>query len=173
MEIIEAIKTRTSVRNYRTTPIPDSLVKEIIEAAIQAPSAGNTQDWEFLVVKNAKTKQELAGAAFNQEFVAKAPLIIVVCSNLDRISDAYGSRGVSLYSIQDTSAAIENLLLAAWSRGLGSCWIGAFNEEKAKDALILPTKVRPLAIITLGYPLSIPTKPRRRDLKDVIHLEKW
>lgn len=173
MEVIEAIKTRASIRDYRTTPVPDSLVKEILEAAIQAPSAGNVGDWEFIVVKNAKTKQELAEAAFNQEFVAKAPLVIVVCSNLDRISATYGSRGVSLYSIQDTSAAIENLMLAAWSMGLGSCWIGAFNEERVRDSLILPTNVRPMAIITLGYPLSIPTKPGRRDLKDVMHLERW
>lgn len=173
MEVIKAIKTRTSIRDYRPTPIPDSVIKELLEAAIQAPSAGNTQDWEFIIVKNPKTKQELSGAAFNQEFLARAPLAVVVCSNLDRISDAYGSRGISLYSIQDTSAAIENLMLAAWSRGIGSCWTGAFNEERVRGILVLPTNIRPLAIITLGYPSSMPGKPKRRDLSEVMHLDKW
>jgi len=173
MEVAEVIKKRTSIRNYRTTPVSDSVVKEIIEAATNAPSSGNVQDWEFIIVKNQKTKDNLAEAAFNQTFIAKAPLVIVVCSDINRIANVYGSRGANLYSVQNTSAAIENMILAAWNKGLGSCWVGAFNEERVKNILILPTNIRPMAIITLGYPLSIPTKPRRRDLKDIIHLDKW
>jgi nitroreductase len=124
-------------------------------------------------VKNPETKKELAKAALDQGFVARSPVVIVVCSDLYAASDAYGQRGSGLYSIQNTAAAIENMLLAAWSRGLGSCWVGAFNEERVKDSLVLPTNIRPLAIITLGYPLRIPAKPRRRNLKDVVHAERW
>ncbi len=173
MDTIKCIRERRDIRDFRPDPIPENVLKEILEAAIQAPSAGNAQDWEFILVKNPRTKSLLAEAALAQDFVAKAPLVIVVCSDLNRISSSYGERGKSLYSIQNTAAAIENLLLAAWNLGIGACWVGAFNEQRVRETLILPENVRPLAIIPLGYPSKVPEKPGRRPLKEVLHLEKY
>jgi nitroreductase len=173
MQTIECIKSRRSVRDYRPDPIPDKTIGEIIEAATHAPSSGNVQDWEFIVVRDWGTKKRLAEAAWEQDFIAKAAVIVVVCSDMDRASAAYGSRGETLYSVQNTSAAVQNLLLAAWEKEIGSCWVGAFNEKLLKDALVIPVNVRPLAIITLGYPATIPPKPRRRGLKEVVHMNRW
>jgi nitroreductase len=173
MDTLKCIKERRDIRDFRPDPIPENALREILESAIQAPSAGNVQDWHFILVKSPRTKKLLAGAALKQGFVAEAPLVIAVCSDLDRVSSAYGERGKSLYSIQNTSAAIENLLLAAWERGLGTCWVGAFNEQRIREILVLPGNVRPLALIPLGYPAKIPKKPGRRRLEQVLHQERY
>jgi len=173
MQTIDAIKGRTSVRDYSSNPIPDDTLKGILESAIQAPSSGNVQDWEFVLVKTPEGKSALSEAAFNQGFIAKAPVVVVVCTDLDRISKAYGTRGEQLYSIQNTAAAIQNMMLAAWDRGIGSCWIGAFNEEAARGAVVLPVRVRPVAIITLGYPARKPMKSKRRPLDNAVHWETF
>lgn len=173
MQTMECILERRSVREYRPEPIPDDIIDEIIEAAAHAPSAGNVQDWEFVAIRNPETKRRLVDAAWGQDFISHAPLVLVVCSDIDRISAAYGSRGETLYSVQDTAAAIQNLMLAAWDREIGSCWIGAFNESAVKDILVLPTNIRPLAIVTLGYPARISKKPGRREVKEILHMEMW
>jgi nitroreductase len=131
------------------------------------------QDWEFVLVKTPEGKNALAAAAFNQSFVSNAHVVAVVCSDLDKITKAYGERGRTLYSVQNTSAAVENLMLAAWDRGIGTCWIGAFNEQKVKDALVLPTSVRPLAIITMGYPAQKPMPTKRRPVEETLHWETF
>jgi nitroreductase len=172
METAECIKTRTSVRDFKKDPIPDNILLEILDLAVQAPSAGNLQDWEFIVVKDARTKRDVAVAALNQQFIWEAPIVIVACSNLEKIS-SYGERGRSLYSLQDTATAIENLMLAAWDKGIGSCWVGAFDEKKVKDTLSLPEHIRPVAIIPVGYPSKTYKKPSRRKLREVLHFEHW
>lgn len=173
MQTMDAIRGRTSVREYKSDPVSDDVVREIMGAATLAPSSGNVQDWEFVVVKTPEGRNALAAAAFNQSFVSSAPCVVVVCTDLDRITKAYGERGRTLYSLQNTSAAIQNLMLAAWDKGLGTCWIGAFNEAEVKEAVILPENVRPVAIITMGYPASKPVKSRRRSLDDVVHWETF
>ena len=173
MDAMECIKTRVSVRSYRPDQISEEVIREILEAATAAPSSGNVQDWEFIVVRNPEGKRRLSEAAYGQDFINEAPVVVVVCSDLKKISGAYGIRGESLYSIQNTAAAIQNLMLAAWSKGIGSCWVGAFNEERVRGILVLPSYVRPLAIITLGYPDKKPNKPERRDLKEVVHFERY
>jgi len=171
METLKCIKTRRSVRNFKEKPVPEETLKRIIEAGTYAPSAGNTQDWVFVVVRDSETKRLLSSAALNQWFIAKAPVVIVVCSDLEKISRRYGERGKSLYSIQDTAAAIQNMLLAAWDLGLGTCWVGAFDEERIKEILGLPAGVRPVAIIPAGYPKEVPEKTERQEPE--IHYEKW
>ncbi len=173
MEAIKCIRERRDIRDFRPDPVPDSVLREILESAIQAPSSGNVQDWEFIVVKNLQAKKLLAEAALNQGFIARAPLVIVVCSDLGRIAASYGERGRGLYSIQNTAAAVQNLLLAAWNFGIAGCWVGAFNERRAGEILALPEQVRPLAIIPLGYPAKIPEKPGRRPLEEVLHMERY
>ncbi|UCD02767.1 MAG: nitroreductase family protein [Candidatus Aenigmatarchaeota archaeon] len=169
METKDCIRTRASVRDFRPDDIPRKDIDEILEAATAAPCAGNVQEWRFVVVKKMETKEKLAEAAFQQTLVKKAPVVIVVCSDLREIGDAYGERGQSLYSVQDTANATQNMILAAWDKGIGSCWIGSFNEKSVRDALVLPAHVRPLAILPLGYPASVPYKPGRKSLKEVVH----
>lgn len=173
METLDCIHSRASVREYKSDPVPDAAISEIIEAATQAPSSGNVQDWEFVIVRTSEGRSALASAAFEQGFVAKAPVVIVVCSDTERISNAYGERGKTLYSVQNTAAAIQNLMLAAWDRGLGTCWVGAFSEDAVRDAVVLPSNARPFAIITLGYPADRQAKPRRKPVDRVMHWETF
>jgi len=138
-------------------------VEELLRCASLAPSAGNVQPWRFYVVRDPEVKRALATAALGQDFVAQAPVVIVVCADLAAHASSYGRRGVELYSIQDTAAAIQNLLLAATAMGLGACWVGAFREEDAARALGLPRDLRPLAIIPVGYASREGSQPRKLD----------
>lgn len=169
MKAMDCINGRASVRSFRPDPLPDQALNDILRAATRAPSAGNVQDWEFVVVKKQDVKDRLARAAFGQAFVAQAPVVVVVCSNLRSISNAYGERGKNTYSVQNAAAATQNMLLAAWEKGIGSCWVGAFNEEQARETLVLPSYVRPLAIVPLGYPAAQPRPSARKSMQDVLH----
>jgi nitroreductase len=173
MNTIECIKSRASVRNFKPDKVPDRILDEILDAATHAPSAGNVQDWEFVVVSNLDTRNRLAQAAWGQDFISQAPVVIVVCSNQRRIANAYGERGTSMYSIQDAAAATQNLLLAAREKGLGTCWVGSFNDEKVREVLVLPRHVRPMALIPTGYPVSEPRKTGRRPLGEVVHKDLY
>jgi nitroreductase len=172
MDAISCIKGRASVRKFRKDPIEDIVLEELLEAAVSAPSSGNLQNWEFVVVSRQENKDRLAEATMGQGFLSQAPLVVVVCSNLKKMG-RYGSRGETLYSIQNTAAATQNLMLAAWDRGIGSCWIGAFSESDVREALVLPEHVKPLAMIALGYPAEEPVKPERWPLKDFVHRERF
>ncbi|MEM2896306.1 MAG: nitroreductase family protein [Candidatus Bathyarchaeia archaeon] len=173
MDLFEVIKNRRSIRAFKSTPIPDEIVNKILEAACWAPSAGNLQSWEFILVKDEKTKEWLCDAALGQCFIQEAPLAIVVCANRNRSSSRYGSRGANLYSICDSSAAIQNILLSAYALGLGSCWVGAFHDDEVARILELPDGIRPVAIIPVGYPNESPKPPRRFPLDKVVHKERY
>lgn len=173
MEVLEAIKSRRSIRAFKSQEIPEETINKLIEAACWAPSAGNIQPWEFIIVRNNEIKRRLVEAALGQEFIAEAPVVIVVCANEERSARGYGLRGKTLYCIQDTAAAIQNINLAAYSLGLGTCWIGAFREEEAREALKIPNGIRPVAMIPVGYPNEAPQPPRRRPIQQVVHYETW
>jgi nitroreductase len=175
MEVFETIIKRQSVRMYDKKDVPNELIGQMIEAAVHAPSAGNIQPWEFIVVKEKNTKKELALAALKQRHVEEAPVVIVVCANLEKSVDKYGERGKTLYCIQDTAAAIENMLLVATSLGLGACWVGAFEENKVKPILNIPEKLRPVALVTVGFPVSYmkPTRNLRKPFENITHPEKY
>ena len=153
MEVFECIKSRRSVRKYERKDVPNELIGQIIFAGTQAPSCGNMQPWEFIVVRDEKTKNEISQVALRQEHIEDAPVLIVVCANPEKSGDRYDDRGRNLYCIQDTAAAIENMLLMANSLGLGTCWIGAFDEGRVKKILNIPERLRPVAILTLGFPV--------------------
>lgn len=173
LDIQEVINRRRSIRSFTEDDVSEETVRQIIETGILAPSAGNCQPWEFIIVRDKAKKQKLVEAALGQMFVSQAPVVIVVCANIKRSTNRYGPRGQELYCIQDTAAAIENMLLMAVSKGLGTCWVGAFNEVLAKEALELPVGIRPVAIIPIGNPAESPKMPRRRSYEDVVHYEKW
>ena len=172
MELTEAIKRRRSVRRFKSDPIDDKIIKKIIELGNLAPSAGNLQPRDFIVVKDKEVRFALAQAALNQTFVYDAPVVIVVCANFDRTA-SYGSRGKELYCIQDSAAATENMLLAIVDFGLASCWVGAFNEKKVSQVLNLPAHVRPVALLPIGYPQEEIKSTYRINLEELIHYNRW
>ncbi len=166
-DLIDAIKERHSIRAYETTAIPEATLGRLLESAHLAPSAGNLQPWKFVVVRSEAIRAALAGAAYGQNFVAAAPVNIVVCAEPERSAARYGERGADLYCIQDTAAAAQNILLTATAYGLGSCWVGAFDEEKVRQALGIGPELRPMAIIPLGYPAQEPAEVAYRSLDEI------
>lgn len=152
MDVISAIKKRRSIRKFQDKAIPDDVLRSIMDCAILAPSAGNRQPWIFVVVKGSAVKEQLVEASGGQTFLAQAPVVVVVCADPEVSAKRYEDRGRSLYYIQDTAAAVTNILLAATSFDLGTCWVGAFKEGLVREALELPPNLRPVAMIPMGYP---------------------
>jgi nitroreductase len=173
MELSDAIKKRRSIRTYKKQDLPQDTVEKLLEAARWAPSAGNIQPWEFVVANTQKTKQRLSTAAFGQNNLEEASVVIVVCADEKRAAESYGVRGRTLYCLQDTSAAIQNILLTACSLGLGSCWIGAFKENEIKKVINAPEGIRPVALIPVGYPNEAPSARSRRPLSEIMHTETF
>lgn len=167
MDLLEIIRKRRSIRRFKPDSIPETILDELKEAIIWAPSAGNLQSRKFYFVFDRKRKVELAKAARNQNFIAEAPLAIVACTD-SSIKKYYGTRGTELYSIQDVAASVQNILLTAKSRGLGTVWVGAFNEDEVADIMNLPENLRPVAIIPVGYTDEEPTAPTRVSAKAAI-----
>jgi nitroreductase len=173
VEVFEAIQGRRSIRAFESREVPEELVERLIEAARWAPSAGNIQPWEFIIVRKQEIKRKLAEAALYQSFIEEAPVVIVVCADEVRSTQGYGMRGKTLYCIQDTAAAIQNIHLAAYSMGLGTCWVGAFREDEARKVLKTPAGIRPVAIIPVGYPAETPSPRSRRPLRQIVHYETF
>ncbi len=173
MDVFDAIKGRRSVRGYTSEAVSEKDIKKIIDAATWAPSAGNTQSWEFIIIRDVQIKRRLAAAALDQRFIMEAPVVIVVCANESRSSQRYGQRGRSLYCLQDSAAATQNILLAAHALELGSCWIGAFHEREVGKILKTPLGVRPIAIIPIGHSAETPRPPSRRPKGSLVHSESF
>ena len=172
MDVLEAIRTRRAVRRFAAKKIPEDALARILEAGTCAPSSGNLQNWEFVIVRNRESKKRIAEIAFGQEFVADADVLVIVCSNQQKIL-RYGERGAKLYAAQNVAACVQNMLLAAHSMGIGSCWVGAFDERELVDFLELPSHVIPHAIIAFGYPGETPEMPPRIPWKKITHAEKY
>lgn len=164
MEISRAVKEGRCIRGFLKKDIPEEILGKLIDALIAAPSAGNLQSRKFYIVKDEKLKKQLAAAALNQEFIAGAPVAIVCCAN-SRIGQHYGRRGTELYAIQDVAASIMGMMLVALENGLGTCWVGAFNEDEVSKILDIPDNLRPVAIVPAGYPGRIP-QPTSRVSRD-------
>jgi len=162
----DIFKERRTIREFKVKPISENDLHDILDAARWAPSAGNLQNWRFIVVKDPDQKQEVAAACLDQYWMADAPIIVVVCSQPEKMKETYGEQA-EIYAIQSSAAAIENLLLSAWSKGIGSAWVGAFSEEELKRILGIPEGIDIHAVIALGYPRLVPRPPSRLKLSDV------
>jgi nitroreductase len=173
MDLSEAIRGRRSIRSYKKLALPREMIEKLLEGARWAPSAGNVQPWAFVVVSSQQTKRNLSLAAYGQEDLEEASVVIVVCADEKRAEQNYGARGKTLYCLQDTAAAIQNILLTAYSLGLGSCWIGAFKEEEARKIINAPREMRPVALIPIGYPNEAPPPRDRRPLSEIMHRETF
>ena len=158
---------RFSCRSFDTTPLDRETVEAVLEAARWAPNGGNLQPWRFVVVLDSIRRRALAGAAYGQGFLAQAPVVITVCAVPDESATKYGPRGRELYCLQDTAAAAQNILLAATNRGLGSCWVGAFDEAAVARVLESPRNWRPVALIALGQPAETEPQRTRRPLSEI------
>jgi len=172
MDLLRAIRTRRCVRAFHADPVPAQRIEALVGLSNLAPSAGNLQARDFVVVSDEATRKALAATTFDQPFVADAPIVVVVCANLQRIGK-YGPRGRDLYALQDAAAATENLLLAIHADGLGSVWIGAFDEGAVARLLELPRHVRPVALLPIGRPAEDPPTPERLPLSEILHWDRW
>jgi len=170
MSELENIKGRFSLRSYAPKPVEDPLIDWILEAARYSQSAKNLQDWRFIVVRNEETRAGLARAAKGQMFIASAPVVIVCCG----IDTGYVmTNGQPSYPI-DVAIAMENMALAAWELGLGSCWIGAFYEDTVKTLLGIPREnVRVVGMLTLGRPEATAPAKNRLPLEKIVRYERW
>jgi nitroreductase len=167
MEFSEVIAKRRSVRHFNTRlSVSDADVQALLEAAVTAPTAGNIQPWRFIVVKSIEARERLA-AAMGQKWATAAPVVIVVCVDPRPCSARYGDRGEARYSIQDTAAAVQTILLAAVDRGLASCWIGAFDDRAVRDAIGVAAPITPVAVLPVGHSAEAAAKPSRRPLEEV------
>ncbi|OPY26068.1 MAG: nitroreductase A [Methanocella sp. PtaU1.Bin125] len=171
MDVSTAIEGRRSIRSYRGDAVPDDALAKILYAAQMAPSAGNLQGREFIVVRDPQTKRMISDAALKQRFIEEAPVCIVTCTNLPRTKRKYGKRA-DLYVVQDAAASVMSMMLQAFALGLGTCWVGAFDENAVARALGLPAEVRPVAIMPLGVPDEAPEAPPRLG-KQIEHHERW
>ena len=171
MDVSEAIGVRRSIRRFKGDDVPSEYIEKLLYAGHMAPSAGNLQGREFVVVRAGETRSQLSKAALNQRFVAEAPVCIVVCTNLGRTKHKYGSRA-ELYVVQDTAASVMGMMLQAVDLGLGTCWVGAFDEKAVAEILGLPGDIRPVAMLPVGVPDEIPTAPSRLGSK-IEHYDRW
>jgi len=158
MDVLDAIRTRKSVRNYLNQTVEEDKLLAILEAGRLAPSASNRQEWRFIIVRNQEVKKKLAKAATNQSFVAEASIVIVACAETD---EHVMRCGQMCYPI-DVAIALDHMTLAAVELGLGTCWIGAFYENEVKQILGIPAEIKVVALMPLGYPIDSSTTNKIR-----------
>ena len=168
MELMEAIRARRSIRRFLEKPVEEEKILAVLDSGRLAPSARNMQDWRFIVVRDQATRQKLAVAAKDQQFVAQAPAVIAACGTSNYILTC----GQPTYAI-DVTIALDHMTLAAASLGLGTCWIGAFYEDQAKKILGVPDDVRIVALMPLGYPAEEPLPRPRKEIGDIMAWEHW
>lgn len=173
MDTEEAILTRRSVRSYARKVVDREKLGRVLQAGRAAPCAGNIMNWFFIVVDDDAKKDALSHASFDQDWMAQAPLHIVLVSKPDDIVRNYGIRGERLYDIQGIAAVAENMLICAHAIGLGACWVSAFDEDKVKSILSIPLEMRPQAIITLGYATEQPATPLKHKIDKLVYWNSW
>jgi nitroreductase len=180
MEFSDVIKYRSSVRDYSDKEVEEDIITYILECARLAPSAMNRQSWRFIVIKNKEIIAHIAKTSLINRWLKKAPVLIIVCAD----PTLSGTHNNIDYYIIDFSIAMEHLILAATDKGLGTCWIGRFNEEEVKTLLEIPKRIRVGALTPLGYPLgtkgiveTITTmllkSKKRKKLDEIVHYERW
>lgn len=172
MDFFEVLNRRFSVRAYQPKPIDEATLQRLLEVVNSAPSAGNLQAYEIVVVRDAERKRQLAKAALEQWFIAQAPVVLVFVANPERNRWRYGKRGQELYALQDATIACTFAHLTAVALGLGSCWVGAFNDDAVRQIIGCPSVMRPVAILPIGYPAETPEPRERRPLSDLVHDER-
>jgi nitroreductase len=171
MDIFEAVKQRHSVRAYQRREVEAEKLQRILEAADAAPSAGNRQAYEIVLVRDAERKRRLVKAAWDQTFIAEAPVVLVFLAAPERNRDRYAERGEQLYSVQDATIACAYAELAATALGLNCCWVGAYDDAAVAAAVGASGSLRPVAVLPVGYAAEERQLRPRRALDDLVHHE--
>ena len=169
MDVYDAINKRRSVRRFLACDVEEDRLRRVLEAGLAAPSASNRQPWRFIVVRDPKKRKALAEAAKGQRFVGEAPVVVAACGVTP---DYIMTCGQPAYSV-DVSIAVDHMTLAAVGEGLGTCWIGAFYEDKAKAILGVPDDARIVALLPIGYPAQDPSPTPRRPYESSVCSESW
>ena len=170
MDVFDAIKKRRSVRTYLDKPIEEEKLNAVLEAGRLAPSASNRQEWRFVIVRDGEVRRKLGEAANEQSFVGTAPVVIAACAVTD---EHVMSCGQLCYPI-DVAIALDHISLAAVEHGLGTCWIGAFNEGKVKEILGIPEEVRVVGLMPIGYPATQAVKEKNRlPFNKIVKHDHW
>ncbi|MBU0459597.1 MAG: nitroreductase family protein [Nanoarchaeota archaeon] len=172
-DILDLIKERRNIKQFLPKFVSWEIISKVLDAGRHAPSSGNLQNWKFIVIIESEIKQKVAQAAYEQYEIALAGALIIICAEPEKAERYYGLRGERLYTIQNCAAAMQNMLIEAHSLGLGTRWIGGFDEEEIKAICSIPEEVRPQAIIALGYPKEIPPKPPKYPLETVVYFHRW
>lgn len=171
MDIFEVIKQRHSVRAYQRREVEAEKLQRILETANNSPSAGNRQAYEIVLVRDAARKQQLVKAAWDQTFIAEAPVVLVFLAAPDRNLDRYAERGAQLYCVQDATIACAYAELAATALGLSCCWVGAYDDTAVAGVVGATGTLRPVAVLPIGYAAEQPAPRPRRALSDLVHGE--
>ncbi|SKC76081.1 nitroreductase family protein [Maledivibacter halophilus] len=182
MNFNDIINERRSVRSYLEKNVCDSLIYKILEYGHSAPSAGNIQPWEFIIIRDEDRKKKIVDTTYigndsvngkSQDWLLSAPVFIVICGNRHRIEERYGKEAAKSILYLDTSACVENMLLGAVYLGLASCYVSGFRTKELSETLSLPRDYEPIAIIPIGYSSEVCFKRPKIDIKEIIHYEKF
>jgi nitroreductase len=169
MEFSALIQKRYSVRAYKPDPVDDSTLEKVLEAARLAPTATNRQAFQLIVVHTAGREEELK-RIYSRDFFVEAPVVVCACGIP---AENWVRKDGKNYNDVDVAIAMDHLILAATNEGLGTCWIGAFDAQAAKEVLGLPDGVEPIAFTPLGYPADQAPRKKRKDLSELVRYERW
>ncbi len=165
MKSIENMLSRKSIRKYKKESISEDVLKNILEAGRRSPSATNIQPWHFVVIREQKAKEACSLRGFNR-FTGDADFIVV---GLYKPSEVI----MEPFSLMDVTIALQNMVTAAWLQGVGSCWIGAWNDGKLRDTLNLPADSKIVGLVTFGIPDEAPAQRPKKPLNEIAHFDKW
>jgi len=173
MDIFQVIRDRRSIRKYQDTPVEDEKIRQVLDAARLAPSWKNMQCWRFLVLREQADRTKLLASIPDdnpgKKAIAAAPVVIIVCADP---AESDVENGIEYY-IADTAIAFEHLCLTAHALGLGTCWMGWYNEEQIKSAFNIPDSIRIVSLTPLGYPNQEPKPRPRKELADIAFYDIW
>ncbi|RLE47688.1 nitroreductase family protein [Candidatus Woesearchaeota archaeon] len=172
MDVFDIIYNRRSVRKFKDIPVEMEKIGKILDAGRLAPSAGNLQDWKFILVKKPETIEAVAKSCLEQFWIDSAPVLIVVCTDPSRTIEHYGNRG-EFYSYHNGAAAVMSMIFAASAQGLATCWVGAFEDAMIKRILNIPDNVIVHAVLPIGYAAEKPPAPSKFNLENVTFLESY
>lgn len=173
MEVFECIKSRRAVRKFLRKDVPWEQISLILDAGRMAPTAGNLQNFKFVVVLDEDKKKAIAEACVKQFWIAEASVLIIIIGEPEKAKRFYGERGVNLYTIQNCATAAENMMLEATNLGLGSCWVGAFPEDAIRRILSVPDEYIPYVIIPVGYPDEVAPEPAKFPIENFTYFNGW
>ena len=164
MPKVDPILSRRSIRRYEKKEIPEDVLNQILEAGRNAPSAANMQPIRFIILKDHEIKKKLS--TIFSRFLKEAPVAIVGCADVK-------ARLTGRWAVVDATIAMQNMVIAAWNLGVGSCWIGAFNQKKVKEKLKIPEKWKVVALMTLGYPAEQPKTRKKKTFEKMFSFESF